>query len=91
MKPTVGDLNYLLEMTPETSIIERVNIQSHIDSRNAHPFAEFHSWQKSHKGDALFPLFAIIGGECDGSTVGIPTLERLEIDVPDFPPYEVKP
>jgi hypothetical protein len=93
MKPTVWDLKNLLDMTPETSVIERANLQSHIDDRNAHPFAEFYAWQPTFglRDLPAFPLFTVIGGGLDGSTVCESTLRREGIDVPPYPKYEAKP
>ena len=92
MKPTVGDLKYLLDMTPDTSVIERVNIQSHIDDRNAHPFAEFYAYQETFglMDVPAIPLFTVIGGEFDGSTVCEETLRRDVDPFPPFPEYKEK-
>jgi len=47
--------------------------------------AKFIDWQEDKKP---FPLFSIVGGPWDGSTVSIQTLKNLGIKIPGYPPYE---
>jgi hypothetical protein len=48
----------------------------------------FLAYQESWGDYEAFPLFNIIGGERDGSTVALQTLEQLGIEVPKYPSYE---
>lgn len=55
------------------------------------PTAVFIGWQCSFKGKGKpFPLFNIIGGNLDGSTVSLETLRKEGIDVPPYPEYKEK-
>ena len=49
--------------------------------------AKFYAWQESPDG-RHFPLYNIVGGASDGSTVSDLALENLGIEVPKTPTFE---
>jgi len=45
---------------------------------------QFIGWQTGIEGEPLFPLFNVVGGPYDGSTVSDKTLESWGVEVPDI-------
>jgi len=52
---------------------------------------QFIGWQTGIEGEPLFPLFNVVGGPYDGSTVSDKTLKSWGVEVPDFGKEVVSP
>ena len=64
-------------------------ILDEIRGRLAKPTATFLGWQEDTDGRPAIPLYNVVGGELDGSTVGPDTLKARGIAVPETPAREV--